>query len=130
MFGFFGKRKPKTALDALIIQIYGSLEHKKTANLDTATNLAFEALLCTAIDYQTVRKKAEELFSGKIPYSTNDLAISVALAFFQDQHNRELLSEAQLVARMQLIEWLNEGTVAGPIAVAFENALYKQFMPR
>lgn len=127
MFGFFGKRKPKTALDALIIQMYGSLDHKKTAKLEESIEIASEALLCGLVDKQTVRAKASELFSGPIPYATNDLALSVALAFFKDEKNKELLRDAQLVARMQLLDWITAGTVAKPIAGAFEHTLYTMY---
>lgn len=129
MFGFFGKRKPKTLLDQLIIQMYGSLDHKKTADLKLATDRAYEALLCRAIDLNVVQSKASELFSGRIPYSTNDLALSVALAFFKDDSYKAVLSEAQLVARMQLLEWINDNSVARPLAMAFETTLYNKFKP-
>jgi hypothetical protein len=86
--GIFGKRKPKTALDALIIQINGSLDHKKTANLGQAESLVFNELLSETIDRELVHQKASELFDGPITYSTKDLALSVALAFFQDPKDR------------------------------------------
>jgi hypothetical protein len=129
MFGIFGKRKPKTALDALIIQIYGSLDHKKTANLGQAESLAFNELLSETINRELVHQKASELFDGPMPYSTKDLALSVALAFFQDPKYKSQLSDVQLLARLQLIEWINEGSVARPLAMVFENTLYERFKP-
>lgn len=129
MFSFFRKRKPKTALDMAIMQIYGSLYHKKTANLEAATRIAHSDLLCECIDADSVRQKAAELYASPMPYSTNDLAVSVALAFYKDPANHEFLKEAQMVARLQLLEWVKADTVAKPIAMAFENTLYKLFKP-
>lgn len=130
MFGPFKKKKPKTTMDMLILQMYGSLDHKKTADIQLACQIAYRNLLCECIAEDSIRKKADELFAGPIPYSTNDLALSVAMAFFRSDEHSHLLEEAQLVARMQLIDWVEEGTVAKPLAMVFENTLYCRFNPQ
>jgi hypothetical protein len=129
MFGLFKKSKPQSALDMLIIQMYGSLDHKKTADLEAATQIAFDNLLCQMINLDLVRLKASELYAGPIPYSTNDLALSVALAFFKDPSCHDNLLQAQMVARMQVLDWIMDGVICKPLAVAFENTLYKIFKP-
>lgn len=129
MFGFSKKRKPKNLLEELIVQMYGSLDHKKTANLVAATRIAYKDLLCECIDEGSVQRKAAELFTSEIPYSTNDLALSVAMPFFVKPENHEVLKEAQLVARLQMLEWLQDRSIAPPLAKVFENSLYKAFNP-
>lgn len=130
MFGLFGKRKPKTALDAAIIQMYGSLQHKKTANVEAASKMAFDDLLFRCIDEASVKKHAIELFASPMPYSTIDLAVSVSLFFFRDPVNYERLESAQLGARLKVLEWVKSGEVNASVAAAFENSLYTRFKPR
>jgi hypothetical protein len=127
MFDLFKRQQFRTILDALIGQIYGSTNRKKRADIEVATQRAYSDLLCKNIDLALVRKKAEELFAGPIPYSTNDLALSVALAFFKDPRNFDRLKDAQLIARVQLLQWVEARNVAKPLAIAFENTLYERF---
>lgn len=127
MFGLFGKRKPRTAMDAVILQIYGSLDRQKTADVEAAGQLAYADLLCEGVEPREVSDKARALFAGPMPYSTHDLALSVALAFFKDPQYRDALREAQLVARMQVFEWAQDGKVAKPLAAIFEETLYSTF---
>ena len=83
MFGFGKKKKPKTPLDSFITAVYGDPPPQKRANVSEATRLASEELLMGNIDSSEVTQLAEDLASGPIPYSTQDLALSVALNFFQ-----------------------------------------------
>jgi len=127
--GFFKESKPEAAMDNMIIRMYGSLSHEKTANLEKASQIAFRDLLCECIDQTLVQNKAAELFAEPIPYSTNDLALSVAFAFFRDPSRYEYLKEAQMIARLRLLKWVEAGLVAKPLAMAFEITLYELFKP-
>jgi len=78
--------KPKTALDELIISIYGDPPPPKRANVEEAISLAANELLEAIVEEQEVRAKAEELNAGPIPYSTYDLALSVSMHFFRESN--------------------------------------------
>ncbi|MEX2150643.1 MAG: hypothetical protein WD793_10525 [Steroidobacteraceae bacterium] len=132
MFGLFGKkRKPATAMDALIRALYGDNPPKKTADVQHAAKLAADELLGGAFDKPTVTRIATELNDGPIPYSTHDLAASVALNLFKSvlPENRHLLFETQLMARMTVHSWSKEGKVVTALAQSFENVLYDRYKP-
>lgn len=81
------------------------------------------------VDESAVRQQANELASGPIPYSTHDLALSVALTFFKRPEYMEQLSMAQLLARMKMVEWLQAGLVVPVLVKSFEEVLYKLYKP-
>jgi len=55
------------------------------------------------------------------------LTLSVALSFFKDDKFAERLSEVQMVARLKLMEWIEDESVNRSLAKAFEDTLYKRF---
>ena len=129
MFGIFSKKKkPQNALDELIFAIYGNPPPAKRANVGQAIEIANE-LLMGIIDERQVSRQAIALNDGPIPYSTHDLALSVALNFFKQPENVPQLFEAQLLARMKMLEWLEKGLVAAMLVQSFENVLYKIYKP-
>ena len=125
MFGFF-KKKP-TALDALIKFTYGDQPPRKTAELGPAVFLAHEELMNSSVPREQVHKRASQLIAGPIPYSTHDLALSVAMAFYKDPAWQSALADHQLAARMRVLEWIQTGKVAKVIAGVFEETLYKAY---
>lgn len=128
MFGF-GKNKPKTVLDEFIFAVYGNPPPPKRANVEQAIALAYDDLLLGFVDREAVRKHALELAATPIPYSTHDLAVSVALNFFKDAQYIPYLGTAQLAARMQAILWTKDSLVVRPLMESFENTLYKLYKP-
>lgn len=129
MFGLFNKKKkPKSALDELIFAIYGNPPPLKRANVGLAVDIANE-LLMGVIDEKEVSRQAIALNDGAIPYSTHDLALSITLNFFQKPEYVPQLFDAQLFARMQMLEWLQEGLVAPMLVQSFEAVLYKIYKP-
>ena len=86
MFGFAKKTQSKapTLLDGVIKSIYGANPPKKTADVSEATNLAADQLLGGVFERTDLVRAAEELNTGPMPYSTHDLAVSVALRAFKD----------------------------------------------
>jgi len=129
MFGLFSKKqKPKNALDEFIFAIYGNPPPAKRANVGQAVELANELLL-GVIDEKEVGRQAIALNDGPIPYSTHDLALSVSLNFFKQPENVPQLFEAQLLARMKMLEWLQSGLVAPMLVQSFESVLYKVYKP-
>lgn len=130
MFGLFSKKKkPQNALDEMIFSIYGNPPPPKRANVGQAIEIA-NGLLADVVDVNEVTRQAIDLNDGPIPYSTHDLALSIALSFFQKPEYIPELFTAQLVARMKMIDWLDEGLVAPLIADSFEHTLYKTYKPR
>jgi hypothetical protein len=124
----FGRSKPKTLLDAFIETVYGKQPPAKSAKLSDAIALAYDNLLSQMVSESEVSAHAAALFSGLIPYSTHDLALSTALFFFKKEELKEELDGAQFNARMVLLEWLSEGkNIARPLASSFEKTLYKIF---
>ena len=130
MFGFNRKKTPETALDQFIFALYGNPPPPKRANADEATRLASAELLMGNVQESEVRTVAQELSAGPIPYSTHDLALSIALSFFKRPEYMPRLHTAQLVARMKMLEWLQAGLVVPLLVKSFEDVLYKLYKPQ
>jgi hypothetical protein len=126
MFNFFAK-KP-TLMDGAIHAIYGPNPPRKSADVQRAANLA-ASLLGNRVDFRQVQTLAGQLYAGPMPYSTHDLAVSVALKFFHQEDLTPQLAEMQLAARMQTLEWFKAGYVNPHLARNFENVLYKDYKP-
>ena len=127
-FGFSKKKKPQNALDEFIFAVYGNPPPAKRANLEQAIALANE-LLMGVVPLIDVRSHAIALEEGPIPYSTHDLALSIALNFFKEPHYIPQLFTAQLMARMKALQWFKEGLAVGPLVKSFEEVLYVRYKP-
>ena len=127
MFGLGKKKKPKTVIDDLIGSMYGESRHTNQADVTEAVRLASEELLMGNFENVLVRQIAEDLAAGPMPYSTHDLALSVAMNFFKRPEYRDVLFEAQLMTRMKMLQWHNEGLVLPLMVQSFENILYETY---
>lgn len=128
MFDLFkSKKKPISAIDAFIFAVYGNPPPTKSAKPDEAAQLAHQELLLEIVAKDDIDKLTAELNAGPIPYSTHDLALSVALNFLRREELVPSLAEAQLFARMKALEWLKEHKVAPPLVGTFEETLYKLY---
>jgi hypothetical protein len=128
MFGLF-KKKPPTVMDALIRTIYGANPPRKSADLERSITIAHEDLLSERVPLSEVKQRACELFKGPIPYSTHDLAVSTALAFFKAPEYVPALQECQISARLRVVNWAKDGKVVRPLAQSFEEVLYRVYKP-
>lgn len=129
MFGLFGKKKkPANALDQMIFAIYGNPPPAKRANVSQAVAIA-QDLLSGEINETEISRQAIALNDGPIPYSTHDLGLAVAMSFFQKEENIPRLFNAQLMARVQMMEWTAAGLVAPMLAQSFEGTLYRLYQP-
>jgi hypothetical protein len=129
IFDLFGsKKKTESAMDLFIKAMYGDPPPPKRAKLSEAVTLANELLMGEVAEREIV-SLATQLNNGPIPYSTHDLALSVALNFFKDPSRVSRLRTAQLMARMSMLEWLQEEKVAPLLVQSVEDALYKLYKP-
>ena len=132
MFGLCRRKrreKPPTALDAFVHMAYGSAPPPKTAHLDEAVRIAADQFLLGLVPRQDVADLATRLNRSAIPYSTNDLAVSIALNFFRQPARVDQLRNAQLAARTKLLEWMLDEKVNPVLAKAFEDTLYELCRP-
>jgi hypothetical protein len=93
MFGWLSKKRTSSStMDELIRTIYGDRPPKKSADVRQAAVLAADVLLGGTFDRLAVVRIANELNNGPMPYSTHDLAVSVALNQFKSvpSENRDL----------------------------------------
>ena len=132
MFGLCRRKsraKPPTALDAFVHMAYGNPPPAKTARLDEAVRIAADQFLLGLVRRQDVVDLATKLDRWPIPYSTNDLAVSIALNFFRQPARFDQLRNAQLAARTKLLEWMLDKKVNPVLAKAFEDTLYELCRP-
>jgi len=128
--GLFKKaQKPASLMDLIIVSMYGNPPPAKTAVPTQAAELAFEELLLDIVSKDDVDKLTAELNAGPMPYSTHDLALSVALNFFRRPELMPYLTEAQMFARTKACEWLKERKAAPMLVKTFEDSLYKLYKP-
>jgi hypothetical protein len=131
MFNLFrSKPKAETLMDQFIHAMFGPNPPKKSADPSAAADLA-GGLLGGIVPSDQLARLANDLYAGPIPYSTHDLAVSVALRLFKDvpPEHREKLFDAQLAARLTVLEWAKAGKVVRPLLQAFEETLYKLYAP-
>jgi hypothetical protein len=125
MFGF-GKKKQESAMDGFIKMMYGDPPPPKRANLTEAVGLA-RNLLTGIVDEKDLRLVGSKLSEGPIPYSTHDLALSIALNFFKNPEYVQKLKTAQLTARMTMQDWFDQKKVVPMLVESFEASLDKAY---
>jgi hypothetical protein len=128
MFGLF-KKKPPTVMDGMIRMIYGANPPPKSADLERSITNAHEDLLFEKVPLAEVKQRASELFKGLIPYSTHDLAVSTALAFFKSPEYVSVLQECEISARLRVVNWTTDGKVVKPLAESFDEVLKRVYQP-
>ena len=126
MFKLFQKKiKPKNKLEEFIVALYGNPPPEAgRADCSKAISLAHIELLGEIVERSEVEKRARELFSGPIPYTTHDLALSTAIWFYKSGEFTSELASEQLMARMTVLEWLQAEKVQPLLVQSFENDLY------
>jgi hypothetical protein len=133
MFGLFKKKSP-SVMDGLIHTVYGANSPPKSADLERSITIAHEDLLFERVPLSEVKRHATELFKGPMPYSTYDLAVSTALAFFHDRIKSPeyvpALQECYIPARLRVLNWAKEGKVGKLLAESFVVVLDRIYKPR
>jgi hypothetical protein len=120
----------QTMMDAFVSSVYGG-KKTTTANLSLAIDLVNDELLMGRFQKEEIADLATALNRGPVPYSTHDLAASVALGLLRraPKERRKELFDVQLQARLTVGSWAAEGKVVPPLAEAFEQTLYKDYHP-
>ncbi len=76
------QKRQITAMDAMVTAVHGN-DKTKSADLEQSVLIANEMLLYGAVPLEEVRSTTRGLYEGPMPYSTIDLAVATALAFYR-----------------------------------------------
>jgi hypothetical protein len=129
VFGFFTKKKPVDPLEEFIFVVYGNPPPPKTADLEEAINIATDEILMGVVKRQEVQREGEVLYSIPVPYSTHDLALSIATGFFAQSRYIQSLRDFHVIALIQAIQWAQEGLVVPVWVDKFAEVLSKLYEP-
>ena len=92
---------------------------------ERAANLAFEHLVASKIRLDALVLIATELSKAISAKTDHELALATALFFFEQQDLKPSLNEAQMMARLTMLKWMETGMVGPAEAAHFENRLYE-----
>lgn len=117
-------------LDATMNAIFGK-NAINTADVNLAIKLVKEELTGPLFDIQIISQVANELNRPNIPYSTYDLAVSVALNLFKclPDDKRDDIYDFQIQARLKVSQWHQEKRIVPALGLTFENCLYEHYHP-
>lgn len=88
-----------------------------------AAECAHTHLLFGLVPLDLVTTSAEQLAQGPLIFSTRDLAVASALAFFINSAFDTVLKPVQSLARDRTLGWAGEGEVSPVLLLVFESAL-------
>lgn len=92
-----------------------------------AVDLAFQHLLLERVPLAAVREVAGELSPLLGTKTPQALALAVALFLFEQDDLKGDLQEAQMFARLKMLEWLEEGRIEPGEGRYFANQLYELY---
>ncbi len=91
-------------------------------NPEYAAHLAYRTLLAEMIDFDAILGLAKELAGVIGARSDKELALATALFFFEEEY--EVLEPFQMMARLTMLGWMQEGNVQPTAGRYFEEQLY------
>ena len=121
------KLKSKNALDDLIYTMYGNPPPPKTAQLPKAVSIAKEILLQNEVSESEIWAIGIDLNDSPIPYTTHELAFSIAMNFFKKPELRDQFILTHLGAVLKLAEWVEDNSFNRNLASSYQQALYRTF---
>ena len=127
MFGFLKMKKPAKASEDANFACYGNSPPLQRANLEEAVTVATDEILMGVVERQEVQGQAETLYSGPVPYSTHDLALSVATNFFRRPEYIPPLRDFHIIALLQAIQWFRQGLVTPVLVENFEKIICQSY---
>lgn len=96
---------------------------------ERAADLAFEYLLASKVRLDALTVVATELAKSIEAKTDHELALATALFFFEQQGLKAGLNSAQIMARLTMLQWLQDGEIEPAEAEYFENQLYRLYKP-
>ncbi len=96
-------------------------------NVKDAADLATSTLLLNEVEHDLVLLIAEQLQDVLLTRSNHELALATALFFFEQEELKPRLRTAQLVARLTVVSWLEDGYISLGSNKHFENVLYQHY---
>lgn len=118
---------------------WGSIRPVTSASMTTvmkgidpqrAAELAFQHLLASKVRLQAIVVVAAELTRLIGVKTDQELALATALFFFEKQDLKPSLHDAQIMARLTMLKWLQDGAVGTDEAKHFESELYSLYKPK
>jgi hypothetical protein len=92
-----------------------------------AADLAFQHLLAAKVQWDALLVVATELSKAIGAKTDHELAMATALFFFEQQDLKPSLNSAQMMARLTMLQWLQDGKIEPALAEHFENQLYQLY---
>lgn len=102
---------------------------KASLNPEYAAHLAYRNLLAEAVHFETAVGVAKELAPVIGASSDKELALATALFFFEQEDLRSALNSIQMMARLTMLDWLQEGSIQPAAGGYFEEQLYSLYQP-
>jgi hypothetical protein len=96
-------------------------------NPEYAAHLAYRSLLAEVIDFDVIHGLAKELANAVGARSDKELALAMALFFFEREELIPHLHPVQMMARLTAAQWFQEGTVEPSAVRYFEEQLYNLY---
>jgi hypothetical protein len=96
---------------------------------ERAADLAFQYLLAAKVRRDALVVIATELSKAIAAKTDHELALATALFFFEQQDLKPSLNSAQMMARLTMAEWLQDGNIEPAEAAHFESQLYRLYKP-
>jgi hypothetical protein len=106
-----------------------SVTSTKSIDPQRAADLAFKRLLASYIPLNELDMIARELSQAIDVKTDHELALATALFIFEQEELQSSLIEVQMMARLSMVEWLQDGKVGPAEAKHFENRLYRLYKP-
>lgn len=91
---------------------------------NVAADLAFQHLLAAKVRLDALIVVATELAKSIGAKSNHELALATALFFFEQQDLKQSLNSAQMMARLNALQWLQEGAAQPDSVKYFDGQLY------
>jgi hypothetical protein len=100
----------------------------KKVDPQRAADLTFQ-LLESKVRLDAVIVIATELSKSIDAKTDHELALATALFFFEQDDLKPSLNSTQMMARLTMVQWLQDGEIESAEGEYFENQLYQLYKP-
>lgn len=102
----------------------GTASAARRIDSEKAADLAFQHLLAAKVRKDALVVVATELSKAISAKTDQELALATALFFFEQPDLKASLNSAQMMARLTMAEWLQDGNIEPAEGAHFEKRLY------